>query len=322
MKKRLYKKHNKNILNKIISEIFLYSLLLIVPVILFSCGGTDENNTNEISSGTPVTITHPFKTNLSDYIELNGSTVFLTKEIVRATFQGFVSKVYKNIGDTVKTGDDLFQIRTMESAAADSLNITFGNKQFKGTVILKAQSNGVLTELNYHQGDFVSNGEQLAIISNPSSLRIDVDVPFEDVSKVKIGDNCEIRLPGNETLTGIIDRNIPKVDSATQTQTYYIKLADYKPLPENLNVTVRIPFNKSNNVLVLSKSALVTNVIQDSFWVMKLINDSTAVRTNIRKGIENDSVVQILNSDLKPDNRIILSGAYGLPDTAKIEILK
>ena len=306
---------------KVLSKILLQIIPVIFTFLIYSCGG-EKDNSDEINIGTPVTITHPFKTNINDYIELNGSTVFLTKEIVRATFQGFIEKVNKNIGDLVKPGDDLFQIKTIETAAADSLNISFRNKQFSGSVKLKAQSEGVLTELNYHQGDFVSNGEQLAAVSNPSSVRIEVNVPFEDVSKTKIGNNCEIQIPGGEIFKGTIDKNIPNVNSATQTQTYYIKLVNYKPLPENLNVTVRIPFNKSNDVLVLPKACIVTNVTQDSFWVMKLINDSTAVKNNITKGIENDSVIQLLNSNLKPDDKIILSGAYGLPDTVKVEIQK
>ncbi len=306
----------------ILVKIFFLLVFLVESTILISCGGNDENNSGEVSSGTPVTVTHPFKANLSDYIELNGNTVFLTKEIVRATFQGYISKVYKNIGDFVNSGDDLFQVKTLESAAADSLNISFGNKKFRGVVILKSQSDGVLTEINYHKGDFVSNGEQLGIISNPSSMRINVSVPFEDVSKIKIGDRCKIQLPGGEILNGTVDINLPKIDSATQTQTYYLKLVNYQQLPENLNVTVRIPFNKANNVLVLPKSSLVTNVTQDAFWVMKLINDTTAVKENIKKGIENDSVVQILGSNLKQDDKVILSGAYGLPDTAKVEIQK
>ena len=98
----------------------------------------------------------------------------------------------------------------MESAAADSLNISFGGKKFNGEVIIKAKSDGVLTELNYHQGDFVSNGEQLAVISNPSSIRIDVDVPFEDISKIKIGDKCDIQLPGGEIVKGILNKNYTK----------------------------------------------------------------------------------------------------------------
>ena len=68
-------------------KVFLNFILLTISFSLISCGGNDENNNNDTSTGTPVTITHPFKTNLSDYVEINGNTVFLTKEIVRATFR-------------------------------------------------------------------------------------------------------------------------------------------------------------------------------------------------------------------------------------------
>ncbi len=319
MKKRL----NKRLIIKIINKLFLFSALLIIPFIIVSCSGKDENTTDKVSGGgTPVTITHPFKTNLSDYIELNGNTVFLTKEIVRATFQGFIEKVYKNIGDSVKEGENLFQIKTMESAAADSLNISFGNKQFKGTVKLKAQTEGVLTELNYHQGDFVSDGELLAIISNPSSLRIKLNVPYEDVLKVKTGRDCEVNLPDGITMPGTIGKSVPAVNPVTQTQIYFIKLKRYRNIPDSLNVIVKIPYKSFSNTTVLPKSSLITNVTQDSFWIMKLINDTTAIRVNIKKGIENDSVAQILSPKFDTNDRIILTGAYGLPDTAKVEIVK
>jgi hypothetical protein len=51
---------------------------------------------------------------------------------------------------------------------------------------------------------------------------------------------------------------------------------------------------------------------------MKLVNDTTAVRVNITKGIEEDSLVQILDPKFKLTDNIILDGAYGLPDTAKV----
>jgi multidrug efflux pump subunit AcrA (membrane-fusion protein) len=302
-------------------SIIIY-IAIITSIVMYSCVNENNNSGEKKNAGTPVTITHPYKTSVSDYIELNGNTTFLTKEILRATFQGFIEKVYKNIGDRVERGDDIFQIKTMESAAADSLNVLLGNKEFKGSVILKAQSDGVLTQLDYHQGDFISSGEQLGIIANPSSLRIDVNVPFEDISDVSIGRRCEVYLPGGKKLEGEIDSNIPSVDSAAQTQTYYIKLIQYKPLPENLNVTVKIPFNETKDALVLPNAAILANVTQDSFWVMKVINDTTAIRTDVEKGIANDSVTQVVNSRLKAGDRIVLNGAYGLPDTAKIELRK
>ena len=55
---------------------------------------------------------------------------------------------------------------------------------------------------------------------------------------------------------------------------------------------------------------------------MKLINDTTALRVDIQKGVENDSLVQILSPKLSTEDRIVKTGAYGLPDTAKVEIVK
>ena len=81
---------------------------LLIPFIfliggLASCTG-NNNSSEEVSTGTPVEIAHPVIMNFTDYINLNASTIFLNKEIVRASFQGFIEKAYKNIGDRVNAG--------------------------------------------------------------------------------------------------------------------------------------------------------------------------------------------------------------------------
>ncbi len=306
---------------KIISRIEVI-IIMIISVHLYSCGGNEENKAGDVSSGTPVTITHPQLMDMNAYITLNGNTVFLNKEIIRSTFDGFIEKVYKNIGEAIKPGDILFQIKTKESAASDTLSIKVGNQLFQGSVYIRAKSKGVLTLLNYHTGDYVTAGEQIAEISNPSSLRIKLNVPYEDVLKVKIGNDCEINLPDGINVPGTIENNVPAVDPVTQTQIYYIKLKKYRSLPESLNVMVKIPFSHFKNTIALPKSSVMTDVTESNFWIMKLINDSTAIKVDVDKGIENDSLAQILSPKLNTTDRIILSGAYGLPDTAKVEIVK
>ena len=123
--------------------------------------GNNNNADENISAGTPVEITNPQVINLSDFIELNAYTIFLNKEIIRTPFQGFIVKIYKNIGDEVKSGDVLFNVKTKESAAVDSLKLNIGNKVFNGTIDIKAKTKGVLTELDYHNGDFISTGNNL-----------------------------------------------------------------------------------------------------------------------------------------------------------------
>ncbi len=305
---------------KIIKFIALI-VIFFIPLTLISCSG-DQNNAESVSSGTPVQITNPVVMNLKDYLKLNASTIFLNKEIIRAPLSGFIEKIYKNIGEEVNPGDDLFQVKTKESAASDSLSIKIGDSIFNGSVLIKAKSKGVLTELNYHAGDLITEGEQLAIVSNPNSLNIKLNVPFEDAQKINIGQNCEITLPGGEKLNGIIYRSVPSVDPASQTQAYLIKLLKQVELPENLNVFVKIPFRTFSNAIVLPKSSVMTNVTEDTFWIMKLVNDTTALRIGIKRGIETDSLTQILSPKLSLSDRVISSGAYGLPDTASVEVLR
>ncbi len=309
-------------LNRISIKIFYTLILLSIPLLLISCSGNVNKKENNAISGTPVSITTPVVMNLQDDLKLNANVIFLNKEMVRVPFPGFIEKIYKNIGDEVNPGDVLFRVKTKESAASDSLKIKIGDKIFDGSVLIGAKTRGVLTELNYHKGDFISEGEQLAIVSNPNSLRIKLNVPFEDAQKIKVGNNCDVDLPGGEQLTGYIEKKVPSVDPSTQTQTFLIKLKSHKELPENLNVITKIPFRSFKDATVVPKSAVMTNVTEDVFWIMKLLNDTTAVRIDINKGIETESLVQILSPKLNVSDKIISSGSYGLPDTAKVEVIK
>ena len=302
-------------------KLFSLSFFLSLPFFLLSCSSKVEDVSQKIS-GTPVQIINPVLVNMSNYILLNGNTIFLKKEIIRSTFDGFITKVFKNVGDPIKSGDILFQLKTKELSGNDNLNLKLGDHIFQGTVFIKAGSNGILNELNFQEGDYVTAGEQIAIESNPSSLRIRLNVPYEDILKVKIGSMCQISLPDNVVLPGIVEKSVPSVDISTQTQTFFIKLIHTENIPENLNVIIKIPFMNFKNAVALPKSAIMTNVTQDSFWVMKLINDTTAIKVDIKKGIENDSLTQIISPKFGMQDRILANGAYGLPDTAEVEITK
>lgn len=309
--------HYKIKLKSIIKYFTTISLIFFI-----SCTSESKDTPLPSESGTTVKLTNPIRTNLTEYINLNANTIFLNKEIIRSTFQGFIEKIYKNIGDVVKIGDPIFLIRTKESSASDSLHIGIGNKIFKGTITIKVQANGILTSLNYNTGDYVSEGEQLAIISNPSSLRINLNVPYQYVSKINYGSICTILLPNGKTVKANIQKIIPSIDPASQTQTFILSLDGSESLPENLNVNVQIPLSFVKDALTLPKSAVMSNETLEKFWVMKLINDSTAVQVDIQKGIENDSLIQIVKPQFNLNDRIIFDGAYGLPDTANVMITK
>jgi len=55
---------------------------------------------------------------------------------------------------------------------------------------------------------------------------------------------------------------------------------------------------------------------------MKLINDSMAIKIPVTLGLQNDDEKEIVTPVFSTSERIIISGNYGLADTAKIKIVK
>jgi hypothetical protein len=306
-------------MNQKTKKFILFLTLGILIIVLSSCSKKQEEETETPVKGVEVSAASPIKERMTEYLDLNANTFFLNQEIIRATFSGFITKTYKNLGDYVKRGEQLFSIRTKESSAMDSGSEA---NQFNGLVNIYAHSDGVLTELSYHSGDYITETDRLALIVDPSSLRIMLNVPFGNADKVLMSARYAIKLPDKKEIMAEVVKKIPSIDPVNQTQSFILKPTSEVKLPANLNLIVQIPLQSIAGAVVLPKAAIVTNETQSEFWVMKILNDSTAVKLDITKGIENDSLIQVKEPVLSESDRFIKEGAYGLPDTVNISIKK
>ena len=61
---------------------------------------------------------------------------------------------------------------------------------------------------------------------------------------------------------------------------------------------------------------------QTQFWVMKLVKDSLAIKIPIEKGAETKDSVQIVKPVFSVNDKIVISGNYGLADTALVKVIK
>jgi hypothetical protein len=75
------------------------------------------------------------------------------------------------------------------------------------------------------------------------------------------------------------------------------------------------------NTLCLPLAAIQTNETQTEFWVMKLLNDSLAVRVPVTVGLQNDSLKEVITGVTIHD-RIITEGGFGLGDSSLVGISK
>ena len=291
---------------------------LLFPI---SCKQKNEEGEAEIKTKTPVTITNISKEPITETIELTAVSSYLKKVSVRSTITGTIDNVELNIGDKVKKGALLFSVITKEAEAISSkISSNDTNYNFKGLIKINSTRNGVITSITHHKGDYVQEGDELAVISDVESLVFLLQVPFELTKKVRQNIDCDILLADDRVLKGRIDKSLPVMDAPSQTENFIIKPNISDALPENLTAKVKIIKSFKNEAYTVPKDAVLANEAQTEYWVMKLINDSTAVKILIKKGVETNDKVEILEPVFLEKDRILLSGNYGLEDTARVLI--
>ena len=292
---------------------------------MVSCKQKDTPDADEatIETRTPVTVTSMSYDPLQEYIELNATSVYLQKNFVKSNLIGYVKKVNIKIGDFVNSGQTLFVLKTKEAnAIGNSVNNLNPDFKFSGVNIIKANASGYVTEVNHQAGDYVQDGEQLAAINDSKSFVFVMNVPYEYKKFVSLGKQVQLTLPDGERLMATVQSSLPMVDSVSQTQAVSLKVNSPHSIPVNLVAKVKIVKMSKTAGATLDKKAVLSDETQSEFWVMKMINDSTAVKVPVKKGIETGDKVEIISPAFSPQDKILLSGNYGLADTALVIVHK
>jgi hypothetical protein len=276
---------------------------------------------DSVDARTPVTVTNVSSDALNDYIELNAVSAFLQKSYVKSNANGYLQSADVYPGKYVETGQTLFTLKTKEAQTiGNSLKILDSSLHFSGVNTIRAGQHGYITQLNHQSGDYVQDGEQLAVISDRNSFVFLLNLPYELRPYVLGKRTVELLLPDGTKLNGVIGAAMPTMDSASQTQNIVIKVNTAATIPENLIARVRIIKSSKASAQSLPKAALLTDETESDFWVMKLTDSATAVKVPVKKGIETKDRVEILFPVFSPSDKILVTGNYGLGDTAKVKV--
>ncbi len=307
-----------------------YVVFLFLICLFTACksSGTDkkESPAPEEKTGvgaTPVTLTEPTTGNMTETVELNAVSSFLLKTYVKSSANGYLQLVNAEIGRYVTKGQELFVVKTKEAQSlGNTITSLDTSLHFDGVIHIKSPGTGYITQLNYRSGDYVQDAEQLAVITDTKSFVFVLNLPYELKPYLTGNRELQLYLADGTVLNGYVAMSLPTVDAVSQTQNYIIKVNTNKQIPENLIAKVRLIKQAKSNTVSLLKSAVLTDEIQSQFWIMKMIDSVTAVKIPIKKGLETADKVEILSPALLSTDKILLTGNYGLPDTAKVTVIK
>jgi RND family efflux transporter MFP subunit len=215
---------------------------------------------------------------------------------------------------------------SLESAAAQeksaqaTVNVI---KHTLGNCYMRAPFDGIITSKNSEEGDIINpmmpmgSSSSVLTLLHLETVKVVLDVPSEDIEKIKIGQPCSIRASTleDEALTGeVYSRNLA---ADTISKTFKVEIKIKNPglkIKAGVFAEVQIEISRKENCLILPLSALMEE--GDNTFVM-MFDKGQAKFKNARVGEKNDRVFEILEG-LSPGQLVVIEGNYDLKDGALI----
>lgn len=312
-----------------------YSLsFFLFLIILGGCGGngSQTGNVQEKTPRTAVTIVAPVLGKIDCETVLPAVTAYQNKASVSPSVPSFVDKALVTPGSRVTAGEEIFIMQSRESRALGS----------DTRIPVKAAMNGIVLDVRQQMGDYVADGAVLCTMAELSSLVFEINVPAEQMVEIGKKSSCVIELPDGmwvraRVLSSLVQMNtesqsVKLIAKATallketgisegQTSSKE-KLQGIPFLPEGLNVKAIFTDNRKEEALVLPRATVQSDEALTEHWVMKLDSDSTAVKVPVKVGNSSASETEVTSDNLSVNDRIVLTGGYGLADGALVEIVE
>jgi HlyD family secretion protein len=212
---------------------------------------------------------------ISNSMSFSGSISVVNNETLTSEAAATVRRIYVAEGDSVTFGQKLMRLSDGE--------------------LIKSGFDGEVNEISVDEGDEVAANADLIQIVDFGNLKVSMRVDEYSVSKVSVGQACEVTVTAlGKTLESTIT-HINRIASGGNATAYYTVTAEFasdeQVLP-GMQVTVTIPEEEANGVVVLNRSALSFGAGNSAYVLTK--NDAGEMVENaVTLGVDNDNFVEI-----------------------------
>jgi len=296
--------------------------LAIISILYFITGCASRQPVQEdtVSAKSDVKVVSPVVLSANHLVNFRAVTRYMQANDIRSQVTGIVRQINCTIAGNVSTGQALFIIQPQEAAALQKSK--YNTEILKGlSDTIFAQLNGQINSLNVQVGDFVQSGNVLATCIRSNSMRLIAYIPVEKSAMIEKLKTCKLILPDGSSIGGRISGKLSAAQSLDQTEAYIIEPSRPISLAENINLSVQFIAEQIPEALFVPENAIMGNEEQTNFWVMKLMNDSTCIKVPVEKGLEMDSLIQLIGTSLTTADRVISEGGYGLADSAMVQVV-
>lgn len=315
----------------------------------------------DIITAYPVSVVSVDERALSQSLSLVGTIAASREVAVVAETQGRVTNLNFDMGDYKPAGSVLIQVddelkeanfkmaeanfekakkdleryealsreKTITDVQLESVKLAYKNaetqlviarRQYKDTRVTTPVG-GTITIRNVELGSMIQPGTVIANIVDISTLKVKLNVPEQDVFKLKKGEKVEITTDvyPEASFTGTIDNISDKADDA-HTYAVEISLPNNRENPLRAGMFGRVNFAsvQRDNALVIPRVALLGSIKKPQVFV---VQDGKAVLRDLVIGAETGTDIEVLQG-LSKGETIVVNGQNNLQSDVPVSVVK
>ena len=365
---------------KILKSLQIFLLVLFFGLIYFGCSESEGNNESKNSDDStkvekknddkskdekdseliPVEVTEIRKGSISNYILLSTNLETESQADVFSRVQGIVKKIYNDVGDFVKSGQNLMELEADEYVLAEQRASLNYKKQEADFERLKSMySEDLLSKEEFEQARYTT--EALKVDWEQAKLNLSYTRIKSPINGV-IGDRISKpgdRIQPTDKLFSVINTNemiavvyVPEkeINNVQKSQTAFITSDNLKnkrftgwvkrvsPVidPSSGTFKVTIGVKNSENTLragMFVNAYIVTDVHENAILIPKtaivyeneamsvfVVKDSIAHKITLDVGFQDHEKIESIN-DIHDGDKVIVVGQAGLKDQTKVKIV-
>ncbi len=183
---------------------------------------------------------------------------------------------------------------------------------------LRSPIDGVVTDRAVYPGDIAPAGTPLLTIMDISKVILRLHIQQSHAALMHLGDPATLQVPGiKEGIPAKVSIISPALDPNSTTVEIWLEADNpHRVLAPGASVNASILVRKIPKALVVPESAVLVGENAEAL-VMVVGSDDVAHSRPVVTGVRSGDLVQIL-SGLQPGDQVIVAGAFGLPDGAKV----
>lgn len=191
------------------------------------------------------------------------------------------------------------------------------DKTLLSELAIKAPFSGVISQTDYHVGDVVTAGTDIATLYSPQHLIVEYQLPALQRQDYKLGQQVLVHSEVMPSINAVATVTYIAPNTATGLVILKAKLPTSAPFSPGQNVKVIQKTHLLRQQVTIPTAALMTNIQGAQAFVV--INNKARLR-DVKVGNYYDGYVQIL-SGLTVGEQLVVNGQNYLRTDQKVEII-